>query len=215
MTEDNGAAKPDDEIEFIREEGRPGPPAPGNPADGPAEGEKDRPAKEAAHEGHRSLKDKLKKKDAELRKLRGEMDELKDQFLRKLADLENLRKRFEREKSEFQQFALSGLLLELLAIKDNLERALRSEAADPDGRTLREGVELIDRLFQAFLAKNGVQPLEIAEKRFDPNFHHAMLTEESETVEEPEILEELQRGYMHHNRLLRPALVKVALPKKG
>lgn len=143
------------------------------------------------------------------------MDEVKDQFLRKLADLENLRKRFEREKDEFQQFALSGLLLELLAIKDNLERALQSRAADPEGRTFREGVELIDRMFQSLLAKNGVQLVEIAERRFDPNFHHAMMTEESESVEEPEVLEELQKGYMHHNRLLRPTLVKVAVPKKG
>ena len=215
MTEENGGKKPEEEIEFIRED-EPGGDAPPEVREvKPAAGGKEPPAKEASSESSRSLKDKLKKKEAELKHLRKEMDEVKDQFLRKLADLENLRKRLEREKDEFQQFALSGLLLELLAIKDNLERALQSRAADPEGRTFREGVELIDRMFQSLLAKNGVQLVEIAERRFDPNFHHAMMTEESESVEEPEVLEELQKGYMHHNRLLRPTLVKVAVPKKG
>lgn len=215
MTEENGGKKPEEEIEFIRED-ETGGDAPHEAREvKPAASAKEPPAKEASSEGSRSLKDKLKKKEAELKHLRKEMDEVKDQFLRKLADLENLRKRFEREKDEFQQFALSGLLLELLAIKDNLERALQSRAADPEGRTFREGVELIDRMFQSLLAKNGVQLVEVAERRFDPNFHHAMMTEESESVEEPEVLEELQKGYMHHNRLLRPTLVKVAVPKKG
>lgn len=215
MTEENGGRKPEEEIEFIREDEPDGDAPSVVREDKPAASAKEPPAKEASSEGSRSLKEKLKKKEAELKHLRKEMDEVKDQFLRKLADLENLRKRFERDKDEFQQFALSGLLLELLAIKDNLERALQSRAADPEGRTFREGVELIDRMFQSLLAKNGVQPVEIAERRFDPNFHHAMMTEESESVEEPEVVEELQKGYLHHNRLLRPTLVKVAVPKKG
>lgn len=215
MTEENGGKKPEEEIEFIQGGG----PGPEGPAEGPAENSavdrKQHPGREAPSESSRALREKLKKKESEIKHLRKEMDELKDQFLRKLADIENLRKRFDREKGEFQQFVLSGLFLELLAVKDNLERALQSQAADPDGRTFREGVELIDRMFQSLLVKNGVQAVEITERRFDPNFHHAMTTEESDSVEEPEILEELQKGYMHHSRLLRPTLVKVAVPKKG
>lgn len=200
--------KPGDEIEFIPEPPPPGDgPDPGPPA-GPAPGKKEA-------EGSRHLKEKLKKRDAELKQLRKELDELKDAHVRKLAEMENLRKRFEREKGEFQQYALSGLLLELLGVADNFERALQSAAADADGKTLREGVELILRMFQNLLAKNGVRPIALESRAFDPNFHHAMTVEESDAVEEPEVEEVLQKGYMHHDRLLRPTLVKVLVPRKG
>ena len=149
------------------------------------------------------------------KELRKELDELKETNLRRLADMENLRKRFDREKTEFQQYALSGLLLELLGIGDNFERALQSAAADPEGKSFREGVELILRMFQGLLARNGVRPIELKDRAFDPNFHHAMVVEESDNVEEPEVVEELQKGYLHHDRLLRPTLVKVVVPKKG
>ena len=200
--------KPGDEIEFIPEPPPPGEgPEPGPPA-GPAPGKKEA-------EGSRHLKEKLKKREAELKQLRKEVDELKDAHLRKLADMENLRKRFEREKGEFQQYALSGLLIELLGVADNFERALQSAAADADGKTLREGVELILRMFQNLLAKNGVRPIALESRAFDPNFHHAMTVEESDAVEEPEVAEVLQKGYLHHDRLLRPTLVKVLVPRKG
>jgi molecular chaperone GrpE len=199
--------KPGDEIEFIPE-----PPPPGEEA--PSPGKKEPEAKAPAAEGSKAFKDKLRKKDAEIKALRKDLDELKDTYLRKLAEMENLRKRFDRERSEYQQFALSGLLLELLGIVDNFERALRS-SAEGDGKTLRDGVELILRMFQNVLAKNGVRPIVLEGRAFDPNFHHAMTVEESEEVAEPEVIEELQKGYMHHDRLLRPTLVKVRVPKKG
>jgi molecular chaperone GrpE len=204
--------KPADEIEFI-----PGPPAPGEVAPTPpaAGGKKDSEAKAGGAESSRSLKEKLRKKDAELKTLREELDALKETYLRKLAEMENLRKRLEREKSEYQQYALSGLLLELLGVVDNFERALVTATTDADGKTLREGVELILRMFQNLLAKNGVRPIVIEGRAFDPNFHHAMTVEESESVAEPEIEEVLQKGYLHHDRLLRPTLVKVVVPKKG
>lgn len=204
--------KPGDEIEFI-----PGPPPPGGEAAAapPAEEKKEPEAKAAAGESSKGLKDKLRKKDAEIKRLQKELDELKETYLRKLADMENLRKRFERERGEYQQYALSGLLLELLGIADNFERALQSAPAAGDGKTLREGVELILRMFQNLLAKNGVRPIVLEGRAFDPTFHHAMAVEESGEVAEPEIEEELQRGYLHHDRLLRPTLVKVRVPKKG
>ncbi|HPW18858.1 MAG TPA: nucleotide exchange factor GrpE [Candidatus Aminicenantes bacterium] len=210
MTDDKDRL--DDEIEFIPEAPPPGeealaaPPSAGTP-----EAEAKAPAAEAA-KGH---KDRLRRKDAEIKRLQKELDELKETYLRKLADMENLRKRFERERSEYQQYALSGLLLELLEVADNFERALSNAPAAGDGRALREGVELILRMFQGFLAKNGVRPIVIENRAFDPAYHHAMAVEESEEAGEPEIVEELQKGYMHHDRLLRPALVKVRVPKKG
>ncbi|OGD13186.1 MAG: nucleotide exchange factor GrpE [Candidatus Aminicenantes bacterium RBG_16_63_14] len=207
--------KPGDEIEFIPETPPPGgEPPQERPA--PSVPEKKEPdGKGAAAEGARHLKEKLKKKEAEVKHLKKELDELKETHLRKLADIENLRKRFEREKNEYQQYAMSGFLLDLLAVTDNFERALQSAPADADGKTFREGVELILRMFQNLLAKNGVQPIVLKERAFDPNFHHAMTVEESDKVEEPEVEEELQKGYLHHDRLLRPTLVKVLVPKKG
>ncbi len=198
--------KPGDEIEFIPEPGPAGEEAP--PAKAPE-------AKEAAAEGSKHLREKLRKKEAEAKALKKELDELKESYLRKLADMENLRKRLDREKGEYQQYALSGLLLELLGVADNFERALQSAGSDADGRTLREGVELILRMFQNLLVKNGVRPIVLEGRAFDPNFHHAMTVEESEAVSEPEVEAELQKGYMHHDRLLRPTLVKVLVPKKG
>jgi molecular chaperone GrpE len=207
--------KPEDEIEFIPEAPPDSGEAPGGGAPAAAAEKKEPEAKAAGHEGSRHLKDRLKKKEAEAKHLRKELDELKEQNLRRLADIDNLRKRTEREKSDFQQYALSGLLLELLAIADNFERALQSAPADADGKTFRDGVELIHRMFQAFLAKQGVRPIVLEGRAFDPNLHHAMSVAESENVEEPEVEEELQKGYMHHGRLLRPAMVKVLVPKKG
>jgi len=210
--------KPGEEIEFI-----PATPPPGEePAKGPTvalaveKAEKKEPDdKAASHEGSRHLKEKLKKKEAEAKHLKKELDELKEQHLRKLADFENLRKRFEREKSDYLQYALSELLLELLAISDNFERALKSASPETEGKSFRNGVELIHRMFQSLLVKNGVQPIVLKDRAFDPNLHHAMSVEESEDVQEPEIAEELQKGYMHHTRLLRPTMVKVKVPKKA
>jgi molecular chaperone GrpE len=207
--------KPAEEIEFIPAPPAPGEAAPAPPAPPAAGGKKDSEAKTGGPESSRSLKDKIRKKDAELKALREELDALKETYLRKLADMENLRKRLDREKSEYQQYALSGLLLELLGVVDNFERALLTATTDADGKTLREGVELILRMFQNLLAKNGVRPIVIDGRAFDPNFHHAMTVEESESVTEPEVEEVLQKGYLHHDRLLRPTLVKVLVPKKG
>jgi molecular chaperone GrpE len=201
-----------DEIEFI-----PQPPEAGEGgAAAPAPPDKKDAEDKAAAEGARHFKDKLKKREAEIKHLKKELEDLKEAHLRRLADTENLRKRFEREKTEFQQYALSGLLLELVNIADNFERALQSAApAEGEAKTFREGVELILRMVQSLLAKHGVRPIVLESRIFDPNFHHAMTVAESDKVEEPTVEEELQKGYMVHDRLLRPTLVKVLVPKKG
>jgi molecular chaperone GrpE len=210
MTDEKDKAA--DEIEFIpeppgdRDEKAPRPAAPA---------ETGAPEEKAAEEHAKPLKDRLKKKDAEIKGLKQELADLKETHLRRLADMENLRKRFEREKDEFQQYALNDLMLELLAIGDNFERALQSAPADAADKTFREGVDLIFRMLQALLAKHGVRPIVPASPAFDPNIQHAMTVAESDQVEEPTVEEELQKGYMLHDRLLRPAMVKVLVPKKG
>jgi molecular chaperone GrpE len=165
------------------------------------------------HEEEKGLKPRLKKKEAELKALKKEHDELRDKYLRALADMENLRKRFDRERAEYLQYGLSEFLREILVVLDNFERALKTRD-QADGRSFQEGVDMIYRQYLDILKKNGVRPIELADKRFDPAVQQAVITEESDEVDEPEVSEELQRGYLLQDRLLRPAMVKVRVPKK-
>ena len=162
----------------------------------------------------KTLKNKLKKKETETKKLKKEMKKIKDDYLRAIADKENARKRLEREKNEFYQYALIDLLKELLVVLDNFERAIKSKD-QRDTKSFQEGIELIYKQFLRLLIKQGVTPIESKGKKFDPHLHQAFITEESDEVEDAEVIEELQQGYTLHNRLLRPALVKVVVPKKG
>jgi len=162
----------------------------------------------------KALKDKLKNRESEIKLLKKENEELKEEYLRKIAEMENLRKRLDREKSEFYQYALSEFLKDLFVVLDNFERALESQN-EGNGKNFREGIEMIYKQYLDLLMKQGVTPIEIKEKKFDPHLQQAFITEESEDVEEPVVIEELQKGYTLHNRLLRPALVKVIVPKKG
>jgi len=164
-------------------------------------------------EEDRGLKPKLKKKEAEVKALKKDLDELQDKYLRKLAEMENLRKRFERERADYLQYALSEFLREMLVILDNFERALKTRD-QADGKSLQEGVEMIYRQYLDLIKKKGVRPIEFADKKFNPSIHQAVLTEESDEVKEPEVAEELQRGYWLQDRLLRPAMVKVLVPRK-
>jgi len=179
----------------------------------PAGEKKEQERPKALPEDDKNLKNKLKKKDAEVKALKKEKEEFKDKYLRKLAEMENLRKRFERDRSEYQHYALNDFLRELLVVLDNFERAFLNRNQS-DGKSFQEGVEMIYRQYQDLLKKKGVVPIEIKDKKFDPTIHHAVLTEETEAVAEPEVAEVLQRGYLLHDRLLRPAMVKVLVPKK-
>jgi molecular chaperone GrpE len=160
-----------------------------------------------------SLKKELRKKNMEIRYLKKETETLKEEFLRHMADKENLRKRMEREKQDYYQYALSEFLKEILSVLDNFERALNSEDIK-DSQSIREGIEMISKQLKNLLVKQGITPIQIKEKRFNPHLHQAFITEESRDVDEPEVAEELQKGYMLHDRLLRPSLVKVIVPKK-
>ncbi|MBN2206386.1 MAG: nucleotide exchange factor GrpE, partial [Candidatus Aminicenantes bacterium] len=146
-------------------------------------------------------------------RLKQENDELKDKYLRKLAEMDNLRKRVEREKAEFQSFALNAVLRDILVVADSFGRAL-SGPADLDGTSFRDGVDLIFKQLMDVLAKFGVTPIDAVGRVFDPTLHQAFASEEAEGVVEPTVVEEMQKGYLLHGRLLRPALVKVHVPKK-
>lgn len=145
----------------------------------------------------------------EIAELRQERDNLHDQLLRKAADFDNYRKRIDRERRELTELAAQDLLLELLPVLDDFERALATDV--PKGaERYREGVELIYRQLQDLLKKRGVTPLDAVGADFDPHVHQAVVQEASTTHRDGEVIAELRRGYRLGDRLLRAAMVKVA-----
>ncbi len=140
--------------------------------------------------------------------LRRENEDLKNRYLRTLADFDNLRKRTEREKSEFARYATSGVLKDLIAVLDNFDRALEHSDADDD---FHKGVELIYKQLYDVLTKHGLRPVDEVGAHFDPNIHEAVVREEDPSVPSHTVTAILQKGYFLHDRLLRPALVKVAV----
>jgi molecular chaperone GrpE len=145
----------------------------------------------------------------ELAQARRERDDYYDRLLRQAAEFDNYRKRTERERREMAQYAAGDVLEALLPVVDDFERALQVEAG-PDAGAYRKGVELIYKQLQDLLAKRGVTRIDVVGKPFDPRFHQAITYEPSPGRAEGEVIEEVRRGYMHGDRLLRPAMVKVA-----
>jgi molecular chaperone GrpE len=147
---------------------------------------------------------------AERDQLVSEKAELGDRLLRARAEFDNARRRAERERSDFLQFASMDLVGDLVPVLDDFERALRVETSD---RNYAKGVELIyQRLFET-LKKMGLEPIETAGRKFDPNLHQAVERVETADAEDQTILEEFQRGYNFKGKLLRPAMVKVAVKR--
>jgi molecular chaperone GrpE len=143
--------------------------------------------------------------------LRKEKDALQDRLLRTAAEFDNYRKRMERERRELSEYVASDVLTELLPIVDNLERALQASSTQPGADdAFKKGVELIHKQMLDLLKKRGVTPIEALGADFDPNVHQAVIQEASSGHREGEVMQELQRGYRIGDRLLRPAMVKVA-----
>lgn len=144
----------------------------------------------------------------DLKRANEENAQLRDQLLRARADFDNFRKRAEREKTDFFRYAMLETIRELLPVLDNFERALSSEAGNVDD--FKKGVEMIYKQLSEALAKMGLREVEPSEK-FDPTIHEAVMREERQDVPSNTVLETFQKGYYLHDRLMRPALVKVAV----
>jgi molecular chaperone GrpE len=150
--------------------------------------------------------------------LEQELSEAKDRYLRTLAEVENFKKRLARERVEERAFAAQEIIQAVLPVADNLERALVSSkaqapapGADPALEQLIKGVELVVKQFEDVLKKQGVVAVEtVIGQPFDPHLHQPLLQEPSADHEEGAVLEQLQKGYRLGDRLLRPAMVKVA-----
>jgi molecular chaperone GrpE len=149
----------------------------------------------------------------EIESLRAEREALLDRLARLQAEFDNARKRAAREQQEFREFAAADVIKTILPILDSFERALKA----PSGNAgeFRNGIELIYRQFQDALQKIGVQPVPAVGQVFDPRVHEAIEMVDTTEVEDHHVLDELQRGYTYKNRLLRPAMVRVARNSKG
>lgn len=145
-------------------------------------------------------------------RLEQELADLRDRSMRTLADFDNYRKRAERERQEAKKYALFEPMRDLLEVVDNLQRAAGSPGTVED---LRQGVEMILRQLDELLRRYDIQPVDAEGQAFDPTVHEAVARRESDEVEEPAVHEELQKGYLLHDRLLRPARVVVTVPPEG
>ena len=142
-----------------------------------------------------------------------QIDELNERVVRLTADYDNYRKRAQRDKIEARQFANQGILEKLLPVLDNFEMAII--AVKDAGPSVRDGVQMIYDQLLSVLKAEGVESVDAVGKQFDPNLHEAISQEESDEVEEGEVISQIQRGFILNNRLVRPARVVVAKAAEG
>jgi molecular chaperone GrpE len=145
---------------------------------------------------------------AERDQLAAEKADLQDKLIRARAEFDNARKRAERERSDYFQFAAMDLVRDILPVLDDFERALKVETADRD---YARGVELIYQRLYESLKKLGLEPVETEGRKFDPNLHQAVERVQTDDAEDQAILGEFQSGYNFRGKLLRPAMVRVAV----
>jgi molecular chaperone GrpE len=145
---------------------------------------------------------------SEIEKLKAERDALLDRLARLQAEFDNARKRAARDQQEFREFAAADAIRSILPILDSLERALKAPGAEAGD--FRGGIELIYKQFLDALQKLGVQPIVSVGQPFDPRVHEAIEMVDTAEAKDHQVLEELQRGYKYRDRLLRPAMVRVA-----
>ncbi|REK53329.1 MAG: nucleotide exchange factor GrpE [Thermobacillus sp.] len=149
-------------------------------------------------------------KDARIAELESQLEEYRQRLLRAQADFDNYRRRTQREKEEMAKYASMELITRLLPVLDNFERAIGASKGSGDFESLAKGVDMIHRQFLQLLEQEGLKPMETVGQPFNPEFHEAVMRVESDEHEEGTILEELQRGYILKDRVIRPAMVKVS-----
>ena len=172
------------------------------------------PKGDADQEGRVDPDSLLAELKTQLESSQKEAKENYDRLLRISADFENYKKRSARELDDFRRFANESLIKALLPVIDNLERALDSASNNQHSNSLVEGVQLtLSEVFKIF-EKFNVKQIESLEKPFDPGFHQAVMQQEADTYPDKTILKELQKGYLMHDKLIRPAMVVVSR-KKG
>lgn len=163
----------------------------------------------------------VQKKDEQISALIKEKEEYIDKWKRALAELENYRKRSERQLEETRKFAIENILYKLLSVMDNFERALAHIKSSNSNNALRQGVDMIYKELRNLLNQYGVKPIQALGKEYDPKFHEALeiFNQKDNKGEKGKdnkhiVMEEILPGYIFHNRLLRPAKVKISDSKQ-
>lgn len=152
----------------------------------------------------------LEPEQTELQQAQEEVKVAQDQYLRTLADMDNLRKRTQREKEELAKFANENILRDILPVVDNLERALEHAEQAHSSEGLLEGVQMTLEQFSQVMKKFGVEPVDSIGRPFDPALHQAMGQVETAEYPSNSVAQEMQKGYVLNERLLRPAMVMIA-----
>jgi molecular chaperone GrpE len=156
------------------------------------------------------LQEHISALESELEQLRRDVDEARDRYLRVLADFDNYKKRQREEIARQVNQAREELILKLLPIVDNFQRALQAAEAQHSYESLVQGVSLTLRQIQDMLEKEGVRPIEAVGEQFNPELHEALMREETDEYPENTVIDELEKGYTMNGKVLRPARVKVA-----
>ena len=161
-----------------------------------------------------TAEDKIAALEEHLEAATRESEENMDKFMRASADLENYKKRTAREMDDLRKYANQSLVKDLLPVLDNLELAIKSSRERENGdKKLLDGVELIRKEILKVFEKFNIEKIDALGKAFDPRFHEAVMREETDDYPENSVISEFQKGYLIHDRLLRPAMVVVAVPK--
>ncbi len=163
--------------------------------------------KEAKKETRAKKDDKKDKDNEKIIKLENEKKEIYESYLRLRADFDNYRKRIEKEKAEIYTRSLEDILKKMLPILDNFERAVEAKSEDAD--KIIEGVKMVYEQMTGLLKSEGLEMIDAMDKNFDPEYHHAVMTEQNEEKEDNAVLAVLQNGYVLKDRVIRPAMVKV------
>ncbi|EGL16175.1 MULTISPECIES: nucleotide exchange factor GrpE [unclassified Paenibacillus] len=150
-------------------------------------------------------------RNAELDELRKAAEESQQRLLRAQADFDNFRRRTRQEKEEFAKYASLKLIEQMLPVIDNFDRALVSSRETQDFEALTKGIEMVYRQLEQLMTQEGLTPIEAVGQPFNPEFHQAIMQVESDDYEEGIVVEEVQKGYMLKDKVIRPSMVKVSM----
>lgn len=183
-------------------------------ADGPAADEAEEAAEEAGEDtldkGSEKKKGKFLKKEKKKDKKDQQIEELNDRLIRNMAEFDNFRKRTEKEKSQMFDAGAGSILEKILPVIDDFERGLAAMAEDEKETSFAKGIEMIYKKLMTTLTELGVSPIEAVGKEFDPTYHNAVMQAPSEAYESGVITQELQKGYMYKEKIIRHSMVIVA-----
>ncbi len=164
--------------------------------------------KELEEEVKETVENQEEKKEDDKDSLKKKAEEATEKFVRLQAEFQNYKKRTEKEKANLYKFANEKLILDLLPLMDNMERAI--ENSKDSSEKVVDGIKMIKKSLDEFFEKNGVKYIDAVGKPFDPEYHHAVMTEENDDIESEHIIEEFQKGYMLNEKVIRHSMVKVS-----